>query len=84
MFPMESSASEILSSISYILLLMLTSMVPEFLLRVSTSNVVSLLVFFIFPTFPFRSWIVLFNSIICLVVFSCNSLRDFCVSSKVF
>jgi hypothetical protein len=29
----------------------------------------------------FRSWIVLFNSITGLVVFSCNSLRDFSASS---
>jgi hypothetical protein len=27
------------------------------------------------------SWMVLFNSFNCLVVFSCNSFRDFCVSS---
>jgi hypothetical protein len=32
-------------------------------------------------TFLFRSWMVLFNSITCLVVFSCNYLRDFCASS---
>jgi hypothetical protein len=35
--------------------------------------VISLL--FLFPFF--RSWMVLFNSFTCLVVFSCNSLRDF-------
>ena len=29
----------------------------------------------------FRSWVDLFNSITCLVVLSCNSLRDFCVFS---
>jgi hypothetical protein len=29
----------------------------------------------------FRSWMVLFNFIASLVVFSCNSLRDFCVYS---
>jgi hypothetical protein len=32
--------------------------------------------------FPFFiSWMVLFNSFTCLVVFSCNSLRGICVSS---
>ena len=45
------------------------------------SRVVSLWVYFIVSTSIFRSWIVLFNSITCLVVFSCNYLRDFCVSS---
>jgi hypothetical protein len=35
----------------------------------------------IVSTSIFRTWTVLFNSITCLVVFSCNSLRDFCVSS---
>jgi len=33
--------------------------------------------------FPFLKnfWVVFFNSFICLIVFSCNSLRDCCVSS---
>jgi hypothetical protein len=81
MFSMESSAAEIFSSISCILLLMFTSMVPDFFPRVSISSVTSLWVFFIVSTSTFRSWMVLFYSIACLVVFSCNSLRDFCVSS---
>jgi hypothetical protein len=78
---MESSAPEILSSISYILLLMVVSMVPDFFPGVSISRVVSLWVFFIVSTSIFRSWMVLFNSITCLVVFSYNSLKHFCVSS---
>ena len=59
---------------------MLTSMVPDFFLRVSISRVVPLWVFFIVSISLFRYLIVLFNSIACLIVFSCNSLRNFCVS----
>jgi hypothetical protein len=54
MFSMESSAPEILSSISCILLLMLASMVPDFFPRVSISSVASLRVFFIVSTSPFH------------------------------
>jgi hypothetical protein len=50
-------------------------MVPDFFPRVSISSVVSLWVFFIVSTSLFRSYMVLFNSITCLVVFSCISLR---------
>jgi hypothetical protein len=39
-------------------------------------------IFFIDSISIFRSWVVLFNTITCLVVFSCNSLRDFSVSSS--
>jgi hypothetical protein len=39
--------------------------------------VISLL--FLFPFF-FISWMILFISFTCLVVFSCNSLRDYCIS----
>jgi hypothetical protein len=86
MFSMESSAPEILSSISCILFLILASMVSDFFPRVSISSVVSLWVFFIVSTSLFRSWMVLFNSITILVVFSCISLRTstsfavFCIS----
>ena len=45
------------------------------------SRVVSLCDFFIVSISIFRSWMVLFNYFTCLVVFSCNSLRGFCVSS---
>jgi hypothetical protein len=78
---MESSAPEILSSISCIQLLMVKSMVTDFFPRVSISRVASLCVFFIVSTSLFMSWMVLFNSMTCLVVFSCNSLGNFCVSS---
>jgi hypothetical protein len=43
--------------------------------------VVSFCDFFIVSISILRSWMVLFNSFTCLVVFSCISLRDFCVSS---
>ena len=76
MLSMESSASEILSSISCIPLLMLAFMVPDLLYSVSLSSAVSLWVFFIFFSI-FRSWMVLFNSWTCLVVFSCNFLSFF-------
>ena len=55
MFSMESSVPEILSFISFILLLMLASMAPDFFPRVSISSVVSLWVFFIVSTSLFRS-----------------------------
>jgi hypothetical protein len=58
-----------------------TSMVPDFFPRISISRVVSLCDFFIVSVYIFRSWMILFNFFSCLVVFSCNSLRDLCVFS---
>jgi hypothetical protein len=79
MFSIISSAPEILSSISCILLVMLAP--PDLFPRFFISRVVSLCDFFVVYISIFRSRMVLFNSFTCLVVLSCNSLRDFCVSS---
>ena len=76
-FSMESSASVILSSMSCILVLMLASMVLDFFPRYSISGIASVWGFFIVSNSLFRSWMVLFNSITCLVVFSFNSLSFF-------
>jgi hypothetical protein len=81
MFSMVSTAPEIHYSISYILLVMLLSMTPDHYPRLSVFRVVSLCGFFIVSLSIHRPWMVLFNYLTCLVVFSCNSLKDFCVSS---
>jgi hypothetical protein len=64
---------KVLSSVSFILLLMLASTVPDFFPSLSISRVASLCVFFIVSTYVFKSWTTLFNSLICLIVFSCIS-----------
>jgi hypothetical protein len=69
MFSMGSSAPEILSSISCILLVMLACMNPDFFPRFPIFRVASLCDFFIASTSVFRSWIVLCNFFTCWVVF---------------
>jgi hypothetical protein len=54
---------------------------PDLFPRFSNSRVVSLCYFFIVSLYIFKSWVAFFISFTCLIVFSCNSLRDFCVSS---
>jgi len=48
-------------------------------LGLSISRVVSLCSFFIVSISVFKSWMIFFNFFTCLVVFFCNSVREFCV-----
>jgi hypothetical protein len=56
-------------------------MIPDLFTRFSNTTVESLCDFFIVYISSFKSWMVLFISFACLIVFSYNSLRNFCVSS---
>ena len=66
MFSRVSSAPEILSSISCIVLMELASLTPQLFPRFSNFRVVSLWLFFIVSSSIFSSWIVLFISFTCL------------------
>ena len=62
LFSMVCSIPEILSSISFILLMMLVSMTPYLFPRFSISSVIPLYDVFIVSFHIFRCWMVLFNS----------------------
>ena len=49
--------------------------------RLSISRIPSVCVFFVSSIYIFRFWIVLFIYFTCLMIFSCISLKDLCVSS---
>jgi len=81
MFLMVYCAPETLYSFSCVLLVILASMSPDLFPRFSISRVVILCAFFIVSLYSLKypGWA--FQSFFFLVVFSCNSLRDFCVFS---
>jgi hypothetical protein len=56
-------------------------MAPDLFPRFSISRVISLFDFFIVSISIFSSYMALFISSTCLIVFSCNSLREFSVFS---
>ena len=80
MFSKVSSAPNILSSISCILLVMYLWFLISFL-GFYLQGCLPLVISFIVSSSIFRSWMVLVNSFTCLVVFSSNSIREFCVLS---
>jgi hypothetical protein len=79
-YSIVSSTSDILSSVSRILLAMLESVVPVLFLRFSISRILSVCIFFIASIFTFRPYIVLFISFTCLILFFYMSLRYLFVS----
>lgn len=68
-YSLVSSMHEILASISYILLLKLTSLVPVWISKYFISRFLSFCVFFIASNYISSSWTVLFVSFNCLFVF---------------
>ena len=70
------------SAISCILLVILTSVIPNLFPRFSIYGFAYICVFFTVPTSTFRSWITISNTFPCLPVFLCISVSELLIKSS--